>query len=169
MSFNEFKNERENPPQYLTEQTLKRVESDFSPAFSMTLIKLAGVHGLGAIVTLSVCPQFGFRFFPSGPNLFDVFMYFGHTICTVLCGAFFIGISLGLAKILLSLAEWHQLKKHGIPVFTFLIGLSLLGLYGLGAQINLLHFHTWLWVLGAGIVYLATVKSALFFLLTHKS
>lgn len=135
------------PPRRLTEAILAHVRADLNPPGLHVFSKLMAIHALTAIVTLSICPQFGFRLFGQGMGLMDVFMAFGPHGCMVACGAFFTGASLWIAALVLRTEEIRKIRRNR------LLSLGALTLVSLGFFImidaEILLGLTITWLLGA--------------------
>lgn len=102
------------PPQALSEAILARVQTDLNPSALRVFSKLIAIHATTAVVTLSVCPQFGFRVFGQGMGLMHYFMAFGTYGCMIACGAFFTGMSLLIAALVLRAEEIRKIHQNRI-------------------------------------------------------
>ena len=76
-------------PNQLNEKILTEVKFRLNPDLKILLLKLFSIHVITALLTLSICPQFGFAVFRSNFNLMDIFMKLGPHFCDIACGAFF--------------------------------------------------------------------------------
>jgi len=125
--FNTFASSKQTqvPPRGISDAILSQVRRDLNPAALTVASKLMGIHAASAVVTLSVCPQFGFRAFGEGDGLVEVFMIFGHYGCLVACGAFFTGVSLLLVALLLKAEEIRRIRQHRLLALGALTLLSL--------------------------------------------
>lgn len=101
------------------------IQRDLNPSAWSVFTKLAGLHLLASVLTLSVCPQFGIRLLGNGAGLMGVFMRLGPVACLVACGAFFVGTGLLLAGLLLRGEELRLIRKHRWLALTTLVSLSL--------------------------------------------
>lgn len=88
------------------------VEQDLNPHPARVFGKLLGIHALVTLVTLSFCPQFGFRLLGEGMGLMHVFSIFGEYGCLVACGSFFMGSSILAASFVLNRDEIRQIRRH---------------------------------------------------------
>ncbi|MBL7664267.1 MAG: hypothetical protein JNM93_03985 [Bacteriovoracaceae bacterium] len=126
---NDFKDfmfsEGVTPPKVLSEKIYKMVDSDLNPSAWKVFTKLTFIHFISAALTLSVCPQFGFRLFGSGTGLMGHFMHFGHFGCMIACGAFFLGSSLLIANFSLKIEEIKIIRKYRWVQIAALISMSL--------------------------------------------
>jgi hypothetical protein len=113
------------PPKKLTEAILARVREDLNPNGILVFSKLVGIHTLSAIVTLSICPQFGFRLFGEGMGLMHSFMALGTYGCMIACGGFFTGLSLLAAVMVLKPREIKVIRQNRLLALGGLTFLSL--------------------------------------------
>lgn len=113
------------PPKVLSEKIYKIVESDLNPSSWKVFSKLTFIHFISAALTLSVCPQFGFRLFGDGVGLMGHFMHLGHIGCMIACGVFFLGASLLMAIIALKTEEIKIIRKYRWVQIAALISMSL--------------------------------------------
>jgi hypothetical protein len=113
------------PSLALTEKLKNNIFQDLHPNFWLVLSKLALIHLVSAVVTLSLCPQFGFGLFGVEMGLMHFFNLFGDYVCFALCGAFFIGMTLLIASFLLRPEETRQIRKYWPLQISALILLSL--------------------------------------------
>ncbi len=111
--FEEFSNgESAQVPLAVTERIFKRVHDDLNPNSFRVFGRISLVHLVAAVLTLSLCPQFGVRLFGGGLGLMRLFLPFGTYGCTALCGAFFVGTSLLVSGLVLRPEEIRVLKSH---------------------------------------------------------
>jgi hypothetical protein len=132
------------PPLRVSEQILTRVRRDLSPDARVAFVKLAAVHAVTALFTLSICPQFGIRLLGNGPGLTRFFMSLGHTGCTVACGFFFLATSLAVACFLLRAEELRVIRNHRWTEIGVLALLSLAGFLVLDSQLDSEAWYLWL-------------------------
>lgn len=125
------------PSGALQEQILSVVHRDLNPTPVSVFSKLLGIHFVTSLVTLSICPQFGFRILGEGMGLMQVFMNFGETGCLIACGAFFMGLSLLIAGSVLRGEELRIIRKNRWLTLGALTLLSLGFFIMLDAQIVL--------------------------------
>lgn len=111
--FLDFKNgEPVAPPLHLTEKIIGQVHSDLNPNPWKVFSKLSLIHFIVGLVTLSICPQFGFRIFGTGAGLMGAFMALGPYACGLACGSFFLGSSILVASLVFTPEELRQLRKN---------------------------------------------------------
>lgn len=88
-------------------------------------LKFLVIHLFSAVLTLSVCPQFGKKMFNLNIDLMDFFMKItGPKYCLLLCGAFFIGTSLFINSILMNYDELRTIRSHRHLTVIMLVLLS---------------------------------------------
>ena len=146
-------------PNHINESILSHVHGKLSPKISHVILKLFSVHLLTAVVTLSICPQFGFKLFKFPVNLMNSFMVFGMPACYFLCGLFFTATSTIMAAFVLKRDEIRFLKFHKTLSSAALI-LSSIGFFGIMNPNWFLEFSI-LWLIGAitGVVMTLEVSS----------
>lgn len=139
-------------PNQLNEKILTEVKIRLNPDIKILLLKLFSIHVVTALVTLSICPQFGFAVFKSSFNLMDTFMKLGPHFCDFLCGAFFTTTSMISALIVLSRDELRVLRHKKLLANLTLI-LSSIGFLIMFNPELFVEF-SFLWLLGSvgGIV-----------------
>lgn len=102
-------------PTHINEKILKEIHGRLHPKLNHVILKLFSVHLLTAVLTLSVCPQFGMKLFKLPINLMDSFMVFGMSACYFLCGLFFTAASISMAAVVLKRDEIRALKYNKMP------------------------------------------------------
>jgi hypothetical protein len=120
-----FLNQQQAPPKEVSEQILAQVHQDLHPSVWKTFSKLSLIHFAVALVTLSICPQFGFRLLGEGMGLMSAFMGLGDLGCPLACGFFFTGTTLLVASLVLRAEEIRAIRRNR---FTELAALTLLSL-----------------------------------------
>lgn len=110
----------------INEKILNDIKSRLNPDLKTLLLKVFTIHLATAILTLSICPQFGFSIFKSGFNLMDLFMKIGPHFCDFACGVFFTSTSILSAIVILSRDELRVLRSRKLLVSSTIV-LSSLG------------------------------------------
>lgn len=146
-------------PNQISEKILSDIHGRLHPKLSHLILKLFGVHLATAIITLSVCPQLGFKILNLPINLMHTFMVFGMPACYFLCGLFFTATSTMMAAIVLRRDDIRALKFHKTLAASALI-LSSIGFFGIMNPNFFLEFSL-LWLIGAitGVVMTLEVSS----------
>lgn len=126
--------------------------------------KLASIHFLSAIVTLSFCPQFGIDPFQTQSSLPHLFMSYGMWACGLFCGVLFFSIGSALSTLLLSQDEFLMMRKRRFSVVLGFSSVALASLMLIGAAQNSLKGFTSLsfigfWFLGAILIHFMTAAS----------
>lgn len=107
----EFMAGGEVPPSQLSEMTRKDVLLSFQGR--AILSKFIAFQVLGAIISLSFCPQFGVSFFVEGHGITHVFRMIGDWACALFCGALFLSIGPVLAFLSMKGEEvWWVWRHH---------------------------------------------------------
>lgn len=109
----------------VSKKILGHVYADLNPSVWRVSGKLALVHLLSAVFTLSACPQFGFRLLGEGMGLMHIFMRFGPMACTFACGSVFLGVSISSAMFFLRPEEIRKVRQHRLLHVASLAFLSL--------------------------------------------
>jgi hypothetical protein len=147
--FQEFRNGAAvRPPREVSERIYAQVERDLNVSAWGVFSKLSLIHAGSALFTLSICPQFGFRAFGEGMGLMHYFMSLGTVGCPLACGAFFLGMSLLLATLILSAQELRVLRSHrwaGLGALTLLS----LGFFLMADPVDIVASFAIAWVFGA--------------------
>lgn len=134
-----------SPPKGLGENIFKAVSADLTPSAWKVFSKLSLIHFLSALLTLSICPQFGFRVFGSGHGLMGVFMNLGPYGCMAACGSFFLGTSVLAAVFTLQTEEIKTLRKYSWVQIATLAMLSFGAFLMIGAEEIVFSFAlTWI-------------------------
>ena len=139
-------------PKKLNEKILKEIKTRLNPDLKILFLKLFVIHLITALLTLSICPQYGLSVFKISFNLMDTFMKIGPLFCDFACGTFFTSTSILTAFFILSRDELRVLR-HKIFLATLTI---LLPSFGFLIMFNpeLFFQFSLLWALGSvfGIV-----------------
>lgn len=156
--FKDFVSSEGTPvPTDLSEKILKRIRADLNPSAWTVFLKLLGIHSVGGTLSLAVCDQFGLNPFKTDFSLSEYFMKFGHSTCMILCGVLFIGVTIGLCRMVLSPDEFRVLAKNApLQVFGLSV-LSLVAFIAFGAEIVL--SIGVLWFIGAMIGGVTAAKT----------
>lgn len=110
--------------------------------------KVALMHVIFGLLSLSVCNQFGLNPFGTDFSLSDWFMKIGgHPLCMSLCGVLFMGSTYVFSNFFLTLEELESVKRHKWLQTGIFSLVSLAAFYFFGAQ--LVASITILWLLGA--------------------
>jgi hypothetical protein len=110
--------------------------------------KVALVHVVFGLLSLSVCNQFGLNPFGTGFSFSDWFMKIGgHPFCMSLCGVLFMGSTFVFSNLFLTLEELEAVKRQKWLQTAVFAMVSLAAFYFFGAHV--VATVTVLWVLGA--------------------
>lgn len=137
----------ESIPKSLETKILSDIKKRLNPDLKMIFLKLFAIHLLTAIITLSICPQFGFQTFQSPINLMYTFMEWGNHFCDFACGVFFTATSIFMALFLISRDELRVLRHHRFVAVSSIVLVSL-GFF-LIMNPELFFRLSLLWIIGA--------------------
>lgn len=154
--FQEFLDSTETPPSRISEGVVKKVRQELNPSAWSVFAKLALIHALTSLGSLSLCPQFGVHVFGNGIGLMDYFMKMGSVACMGACGAIFVGASLLVASAVLRPEEVRVIRKNRLLELGALSFLSLGVFVMLDAQIVLAFAAAW--ALGSLLGGIATLE-----------
>lgn len=79
------------PPRMISDQILGKVHADLNPSASWMFSKVGLIHLITGLLTLVVCPQFGIGWTDLSFRFFDHLGGHHSTLCTLTCGAIFLG------------------------------------------------------------------------------
>jgi hypothetical protein len=143
-------------PTALSDKILNDIHEKLHPKISHLIAKVFVIHFMTAAITLSVCPQFGFKLFKLPVNLMNTFMVFGMPVCNFLCGLFFTATSIGVASLVLKRDEVRSLKFQKTLLSLALI-LSSIGFFWIMNPQMFLEFSV-LWLIGALVGVMGTLE-----------
>jgi hypothetical protein len=143
-------------PTSLNEKIKKQVYNNLHPKMSTLIAKVFAIHLATAILTLSVCPQFGLKLLKLPVNLMHSFMTLGLPACNFLCGIFFTATSMIMASLILRRDEVRALKFQKILAASTLI-LSSIGFFSI-MNPNLFLEFSFLWLAGAILGVVLTLE-----------
>lgn len=94
----------EDLPVSVSELTLKRMEPLLDPSPTSVFAKLLGIHAVVGLFSLSFCHQFELNPFRTTYSLDNWLMAVGgHSVCMIVCGVLFLGLSVSASGYFLSL------------------------------------------------------------------
>lgn len=104
----------EFPPEVLKAHVKKDIQLSFRK--NQILLKFIGYQILGALFSLSFCPQFGLGMNP-GIDISHFFMRFGMWACASFCGSLFLSTGLVVAMLGMKGEElWWVWRRYKFPV-----------------------------------------------------
>lgn len=156
--FLEFLTSNEAPPANLKELTQKDISLTFN-RFNI-IVKFGLLQMIGALITLSFCPQFGVGI-SEGHGITHILRMYGDAVCASFCGALFLSAGSLLASFVMDQDElfwiWKRYKFQLIifPVFLW----SALMIFNITWNLDseTVNYHL-LWILSA----ILAQESALF-------
>lgn len=143
--FKEFLEGNQQIPQRLYNRTLEYTLHSLNPKKLLTKFYVS--HFLGGLLTLFICPQYGYG--PMSDSLHYI-MSFGAIWCGIFCaGVFFVGANT-LSMLLLSKTELEWIANHKVTVLgtwvTFLFFFGMLAKYYAPAEMHYSsasHYMSW--------------------------
>lgn len=145
--FNDFLNTSKKAPLEMDNQVLNYINSELNPSHKLIFYKLVLIHGFIGLLTMLFCPQFSL----SLTNNYQLFHYFHHTfgeaVCSIICGAIFLGSGTIFAAALLNPLQIKKIKDSQLLYYVSLsiITVSIFTVLGMDLYLKLVFF----WILGA--------------------
>lgn len=147
-----------SPPLAVREEIFGFVHRDLNPSVWLVLSKLGGIHALVGSLSLLLCSQFGMG---RGDAVLNAFMGYGMTVCMIVCGALFLGLTTIVAGFILSNSELKKMRRTGYSPILLLGVASLVVFFCFGADIAFGFAMAWL--LGATLAGLLVTEATLAF------
>lgn len=135
------------PGDRLDETVLSMVRKDLRPALWKTYGKLTLVEVTAGLLTLTLCPQFGFGFAQHNQFLHALHSSTPPAVFYLLCGLFFVIFGATLGGLILNRAEIRTAGRSRYLYFTVYSVLAFLILLALGPEAFVV--STLAWILGA--------------------
>lgn len=95
------------------------------------ILKFFSLNFLGAILTLVICPQYGFGPLAYSSFFMNVIMSYGPVVCGIFCASIFFVGGHGLSYLFLKSSERKWIVRHGFAMmipyvsFLFMLGMGL--------------------------------------------
>lgn len=147
-----------SPPLAVREEILSFVHRDLNPTVWLVLSKLGGIHTVVGSLSLLLCSQFGMG---RGATVMNAFMGYGMTVCMIVCGALFLGLTTFVAGFILSNSELKKMRKTGYSPIALMGVASLVVFFCFGADIAFGFAMAWL--LGALLAGVLVTEATLAF------
>ena len=141
--FQQTKEER--PPESLSDQVKQTVYRELNPSPATLFLKISLIQTIVGAITLLVCPQFGVSF--TKLDIFQWIYQISPHLCMIACGLFFMGSSLVVAALALSMDELRTMRKLKFIYIIMLSGLTLMAFHLIGGHIH--PSMTFFWLIGA--------------------
>ncbi|MBX7139211.1 MAG: hypothetical protein K1X83_14650 [Oligoflexia bacterium] len=121
--FREFIDSAEIPaPAQLSDKIRTTIHAALNPSAFQVFLKLLVISTMAGLLSLAICPQFGFG---GNLSLMRYFMKLGPHICSMACGAFFIGVGVILSSLFMRPEELRVLRRTEHLQFSALSMLAL--------------------------------------------
>lgn len=143
------------PPQAISDRILAIVHKDLNPPAWLVFSKVAMIHVFVGTLSLLACPQFGVGPL-QGYGLMNFLMQFGHSVCMLACGAFFVSGTALVASLVLRPEEVRVVRKTELLQFAILSLLSVGVFLCLGTSVVVSLFS--IWFAGSVLGGLATLE-----------
>jgi hypothetical protein len=109
--FFEFLTQAENPPAAL--KKMAQLETSLTLKGRVVLARFIAFQILGGLISLIICPQFGFSFFVEGHGITHVFRMMGDWACALFCGSLFLSMASIIAIFSMKKEElWWIWRRH---------------------------------------------------------
>ena len=131
------------PPFSLSFKIRDQIKSDLEPELKTIFLQLLFLHIISGGITLLICPQFGIGPLGGGDGMMGFVEHFGHLVCGIFCGSFFVSLTTILSWVFLREEIQRAIKKNQFMVYPFLGMLSFFALATFSTMINgtLPHLH----------------------------
>lgn len=161
--FKEFLQGGDLPPKEFDAQFLQIMRTKMQPDIAQVWPKFVFAQLAAALITLTVCPQFGVGPLGGGHGLGHVFMSFGEAACAAFCGAFFLATGTLAAVMMLKKGERREVFNYRFRILGAVSVMSFLTLMGIGTSLELpmlynSPFEYGMWLLGAFLASLAIMQ-----------
>ena len=146
--FAEFANADPAKPSNDVDRTvLDMVANDLLPSPMKVYSKFTLVEAASGLLTLTLCPQFGFGFGQHNEFLHSLHASTPPLVFYLLCGLFFVLLGAGMSGLVLNLAEIRSVGNKRFPYFAIYSVLAYLVLIMLGTEVFVI--SSLVWILGA--------------------
>jgi len=164
-----FMNSNEEVPSSLDRTILDNVKRELHLTRQQVLPKFLIAQMIGALITLSICPQFGIGPIGGGHGLAHTFMQIGAWACAAFCGFFFLTLGTIFSTLFLNRHELKVVFDHKYWLISCTSVLSFFSLMLTGKWFNLVGLFDEvslqsIWVLSAtlfSIFYLRSLEMIL--------
>jgi hypothetical protein len=117
----------------LEKKVLTQISKDLKFEKRNLEIKILFMYVFAGLMTLFICPQFGWNPFSISPHLAHVFMSYGPLVCGAFCGAIFMGSGSLLVLLFIRKNDWNLYKpsayfRHSALTSLFIVVLMISGL-----------------------------------------
>lgn len=159
----DFLESHDKVPASLYADTLKLTQISLNP--KSLLMKFFALNLIGAMATLSICPQYGFGPFAFSAEIMNVIMSYGPVVCGIFCASIFFLGGHGLSYAFLNAPERKWVVRHGyamiIPYvsFLFMLGMGLKNISSGHIHHDVISFYG-SWLLTAFAVSILFLKAA---------
>lgn len=152
--FKEFLTGSDKPSKEFDANFLNLMQAKISPDIAQVWPKFVLAQLAAAVITLSVCPQFGVGPIGGGHGLGHLFMSYGEAACAAFCGAFFLATGTAVAMLILKKGERREVFNYRFRILGAVSVASFLILMGIGTSLELPMLYSGtleylMWLIGA--------------------
>ena len=126
---------------------MNMVANDLQPSPMKVYSKFTLVEAASGLLTLALCPQFGFGFGQHNEFLHSLHASTTPVVFYLLCGLFFVLLGAGMSGLILNHAEIRSIGNKKFPYFATYSVLAYLLLIMLGSEVFVI--SSLVWILGA--------------------
>jgi len=116
------------PPSGVSARVKLKIDADLNPDLKRVLLESLGLQAVSGAVTLLFCPQFGIGPLGGGRGLMGFVESYGHAVCGLFCGAFFMSLTVILAPFWLGSPVRRVLSRNALAMAGLLVLSSLFAL-----------------------------------------
>ncbi|MCX6112652.1 MAG: hypothetical protein NTY22_05120 [Proteobacteria bacterium] len=155
------------PSSELDNRVRTQILNSLNPTLSRVVKKLSIVHFVSAILTLSVCPQFGIGPIGGGNGITSLVLQYGDLVCGLFCGAVFMGTTAFVSLFVFNKAEIKILYRNSFWLFPLIAFLSVIVLMTIGNTVgehsmnNSINFII-PWILSGALISIMLVRTKLY-------
>lgn len=153
---------RSPPPAGLALRIKREVEQNLEPSPAVALLQGSVLHAVSGAITLLFCPQFGIGPVGGGKGIMGFVEAYGHLVCGLFCGGFFMSLTAVLMPVLLDRPVRRVLSRHpsalaGLWTLSSLFALLLVALMIRGEVPHLHAEFLVAWIAAASLIAYAGI------------
>lgn len=130
-------------PDTIERSIRENIVSKMCPTTISVLGRILIIYAVAGLISVYLCPQLGIGFHTS-TTIVDFFMKYGHDVCTLMCGAFYLSLGTVFSLVLLP-KDFRRVFMSNVFVLVPVIAIiSLTVFLLLGANEKVLHYVYWI-------------------------